>query len=484
MPVVAPTSSPRRRPPRLRAAVAGAVACAALLALGSWASVAGASARADAGTGLPGTGLTGTASPGSPAAGPAVPVSQSYSLLTTTGRLVGYGGALSARVPAPSATVVGVAPTPDGRGAWVAEADGSVVAVGDAASHGQAAGTALPSPVVGIAADPVTGGYWLATAAGGVDAFGAPSFGSVGSVHLNQPVVGMAATPDGGGYWLVAADGGIFAFGNATFFGSTGSMHLNQPVVGMAATPDGGGYWLVAADGGIFAFGDATFFGSTGSMHLVAPVVGMATPAGGGGYWLVAADGGVFAFGRAPFYGSGAGTGDRVVAMAVGDGGYQNPLRAVAGLRAGRIDQGVDYAGAGPVYAVGDGVVTSTTNSGWPGGAFIAYRLTDGPAAGRYVYVAENVVPEVAVGQQVTPSTVLGILVDASPDMETGWAAPPGLGNAAAGAAGQWTAATDRQSIPTAYGENFSQLMAALGAPPGIGGAAPTGSLPAGWPTW
>ncbi len=442
MPVVAPTSSPRRRPPRLRAAVAGAVACAALLALGSWASVAGASARADAGTGLPGTGLTGTASPGSPAAGPAVPVSQSYSLLTTTGRLVGYGGALSARVPAPSATVVGVAPTPDGRGAWVAEADGSVVAVGDAASHGQAAGTALPSPVVGIAADPVTGGYWLATAAGGVDAFGAPSFGSVGSVHLNQPVVGMAATPDGGGYWLVAADGGIFAFG------------------------------------------DATFFGSTGSMHLVAPVVGMATPAGGGGYWLVAADGGVFAFGRAPFYGSGAGTGDRVVAMAVGDGGYQNPLRAVAGLRAGRIDQGVDYAGAGPVYAVGDGVVTSTTNSGWPGGAFIAYRLTDGPAAGRYVYVAENVVPEVAVGQQVTPSTVLGILVDASPDMETGWAAPPGLGNAAAGAAGQWTAATDRQSIPTAYGENFSQLMAALGAPPGIGGAAPTGSLPAGWPTW
>ena len=87
-------------------------------------------------------------------------------------------------------------------------------------------------------------------------------------MRLNQAVVGMAADAQTGGYWLVASDGGIFAFG-APFFGSTGSIHLQQPVNGMAAAPDGDGYWFVASDGGIFAYGGArsraapAVFGST-----------------------------------------------------------------------------------------------------------------------------------------------------------------------------------------------------------------------------
>ncbi len=77
----------------------------------------------------------------------------------------------------------------------------------------------------------------------------------------------MASSSSGQGYWyvievdmiyssfflmceyrLVAADGGIFSFG-APFFGSTGSMRLNSPVVAMAAHPSGQGYWMVASDG-------------------------------------------------------------------------------------------------------------------------------------------------------------------------------------------------------------------------------------------
>jgi LysM repeat protein len=167
-----------------------------------------------------------------------------------------------------------------------------------------------------------------------------------------------------------------------------------------------------------------------------------------------------------------------------GVGAYENPLRALRNLTPERIDQGVDYAGSGPVYAIGDGVVLNTANAGWPGGAFISYRLSSGPAAGDVVYVAENVVPAVQVGQQVTPATVVGTLVDASPDMEIGWSSSTGAGESAARAAGQWSTYDDSSSIPTVYGENFSQLLSALGAPAGVSEAPAQGSLPAGWPSW
>jgi hypothetical protein len=241
---------------------------------------------------------------------------------------------------------------------------------------------------------------------------------------------------------------------------------------------------LVASDGGIFSFGDARFYGSTGNLRLVQPVVGMAATPDGRGYWMAAADGGVFSFGDALFYGSGSGLGVRVVGIGVEEGGYRNPLRALGGLTRQRVDQGVDYGGSGPIYALGDGVVLNTINSGWPGGAFISYELLDGPARGHIVYTAENVVPRVSVGEQVTSATVVGTLIDAWPNLEIGWAAYPGTGESAARAAGQWSAYNDANSIPTAFGENFSQLLGALGSPTGISYAAPVGSLPRGWPIW
>ena len=62
-------------------------------------------------------------------------------------------------------------------------------------------------------------------------------------------------------------------------------------------------------------------------------------------------------------------------------GTYANPLRGAVGLSPERIDQGVDYTGFGPIYAIGDGVVLNTVGGGWPNGTFIAYQLTDGPRA-------------------------------------------------------------------------------------------------------
>jgi hypothetical protein len=163
--------------------------------------------------------------------------------------------------------------------------------------------------------------------------------------------------------------------------------------------------------------------------------------------------------------------------------GYRNPLRGVKGLVSLRIDEGVDYGGSGPVYALGDGVVTSTTGP-WPDGTYLTYRLTAGKAKGKMVYVAENVTPKVKIGQQVTSSTVVGELHDAYPDMEIGWSADI-YGDTMAAESGQWSSYDDEKSIPSAFGVNFNQLLVALHAPSGVMvHPTPTGKIPASWPRW
>ena len=161
-------------------------------------------------------------------------------------------------------------------------------------------------------------------------------------------------------------------------------------------------------------------------------------------------------------------------------GAYADPLRAIDALTPERIDQGVDYSGYGPIYALGDGVVLSTVNSGWPGGTFIAYRLSNGPAGGLVVYAAEDIDPLVNVGQSVTAGTVLGTMYEGPEGIETGWADPSGDGLSMASDAGQFSGANS-----TAFGANFSQLLASLGAPPGVAqNVPPTGVLPSAWPSW
>lgn len=159
-------------------------------------------------------------------------------------------------------------------------------------------------------------------------------------------------------------------------------------------------------------------------------------------------------------------------------GAYAYPLRAVVGLAPERIDQGVDFQGYGPIYAVGDGVVISTYNSGWPGGTFIAYRLTDGPANGLVVYAAEDIYPRVQVGQTVNAQTVIGQIYEGSDGIETGWAHPSGDGLTMAGATGQYDGGNS-----TAFGYSFSRLLSSLGGSGGIlQGNSVSGSLPSGWP--
>ncbi|MGH9269536.1 MAG: hypothetical protein ACRD0D_15345, partial [Acidimicrobiales bacterium] len=183
-----------------------------------------------------------------------------------------------------------------------------VFTFGDAGFFGSAGDQRLNRPVVAMAPTPSGRGYWLAASDGGVFTFGdATFFGSTAALALRSPVVAMAPTPTGRGYWLGAADGGVFTFGDADFLGSAASVRLDRPIVALAPTPSGQGYWLAAADGGIFTFGDGAFLGSMGGTRLARPTVGLAITPRAMGYWIAAADGGVFTFGGAGFEGSAGG---------------------------------------------------------------------------------------------------------------------------------------------------------------------------------
>jgi hypothetical protein len=161
---------------------------------------------------------------------------------------------------------------------------------------------------------------------------------------------------------------------------------------------------------------------------------------------------------------------------------YSNPLRAVTGLIPERVDMGVDFGGSGPVYPLGDAVITNATgnSSGWPGGGWITYRLTDGPDAGLMVYVAEDVQPTVAVGQAVTPSTVIANMYDGGSGIETGWAMADG-----ASAESQMPEAggiSGNGPFPTMVGLSFENLIRSLGVPASPDDGPGYGTLPAGYP--
>ena len=161
-------------------------------------------------------------------------------------------------------------------------------------------------------------------------------------------------------------------------------------------------------------------------------------------------------------------------------GSYANPLRSIRGLTPERIDMGVDYSGDGPIYAIGDGIVLTTTVPGWPGGTMIVYQLTDGPANGLVVYAAEDIAPTVHPGDTVTANSVLGLMYLGPDGIETGWGDPAVIGNTLAGDVHQFDGANT-----TAFGANFSEFLQWLGAPPGIPqNDPPTGTLPPNWPKW
>ncbi len=292
-----------------------------------------------------------------------------------------------------NAPVVGIAPTPDGDGYWLAAGDGGIFTFGDARYFGSAASLPLNKPVVGIAPTADGNGYWEVAADGGVFTYGdARFYGSAGGTHLRSPVVDIVPTADGGGYWLVAADGGVFTYGDARFYGSASVDSLSSPAVGLAPTSDGLGYWLATAGGATYAFGDAKyagnvmtgspivgisransgyqlanangsiyalggapFYGTATTEHLNMPIIGVAPTSDGRGYWLAGADGGIFAFGDAQFYGSLGGSTVKVATAAdLFDDGV-TPAQIAAWDKVNICEEGGVWNVDGPIYSGGLG---------------------------------------------------------------------------------------------------------------------------------
>jgi hypothetical protein len=162
--------------------------------------------------------------------------------------------------------------------------------------------------------------------------------------------------------------------------------------------------------------------------------------------------------------------------------GYANPLRDIAGITGERIDMGVDYAGTGPIYAVGPARITAATasGSGWPGGGWVSYEVTEGPLKGHHIYVAEDITPAVHAGQVVDSRTVIANLHTGSSGMETGFADPNAPYTTLAATSGQ-AAAGDPGRYSTSWGILWNDILVRLGAPTGTLNPGPPASNPYGY---
>jgi murein DD-endopeptidase MepM/ murein hydrolase activator NlpD len=121
----------------------------------------------------------------------------------------------------------------------------------------------------------------------------------------------------------------------------------------------------------------------------------------------------------------GTGTGSGGHRRTCTSAGYVNPFPPNHWW-AGRTDMGVDYGVSGPrapVRAIGDAkVIGSDSQSGWPGGHFIWYRLLDGDHAGNIVYVAETLTRLVPKGTVVSAGQRIATALHGGTGIETGWA--------------------------------------------------------------
>lgn len=138
-------------------------------------------------------------------------------------------------------------------------------------------------------------------------------------------------------------------------------------------------------------------------------------------------------------------------AQAFNASGLTNPIGP--GAVRGRIDEGVDFSGNFTLYAMGPGVITEVSGSGWPGGIFINLKMD----TGQDIYYAENISPAVSVGQRVKGGDLIGHAHNAFPFIEIGF----GTG------APQTAAASSHYSEgqATAEGQQMASLLTSLGAP-------------------
>lgn len=153
--------------------------------------------------------------------------------------------------------------------------------------------------------------------------------------------------------------------------------------------------------------------------------------------------------------GSVASGGNEIAAFAGSNSGYVSPLTSQA--TTGRIDQGQDFGGSGAVRAIGDAKIVRTGAPGWPGGKGVEYKLLNGPAKGRCVYVYEGIHVTVRSGQTVKAGSVIGTIIPgSSTGIEMGWSDCHGVPISH----GEYT-----EGKETKAGKGFAQFLKSIGGP-------------------
>lgn len=141
---------------------------------------------------------------------------------------------------------------------------------------------------------------------------------------------------------------------------------------------------------------------------------------------------------------------------------YQNPFTGLQPY-VGRTDMGVDLclSPGDPIRALGDGLVTGIIRN-WAGRQpYVWYELTNGPAAGHYVYVAEQITGLPKIGQTLRAGDVVARYARKGTCIETGWSTVDGETQAQA-----TTGYTEGQV--TMAGVSFARLLISLGVQGGF----------------
>jgi hypothetical protein len=137
--------------------------------------------------------------------------------------------------------------------------------------------------------------------------------------------------------------------------------------------------------------------------------------------------------------------------------GYVNPLwgdRYVTG----RTDMGVDFClrQGEPIRALGDGIVVGISPHWFKGQPYIWYQLLDGPSAGRFVYVAEQIGRLARIGTPLTAGQTIAKYKRAGTCIEMGWSARNGATMA------QATTGYHEGQV-TKAGASFARFLMSLG---------------------
>jgi murein DD-endopeptidase MepM/ murein hydrolase activator NlpD len=124
----------------------------------------------------------------------------------------------------------------------------------------------------------------------------------------------------------------------------------------------------------------------------------------------------------------------------------------------GRIDQGVDFTGTGPIAAVGDAEILATGALGWPEGGGVLYKLLSGSRAGQIIFVYEGVAATVHVGQHVSAGDQIATFVPGG-SIEMGFADASGV---------PLSHSEYSEGVETQWGREMASFLTSIGGASGL----------------